>query len=311
MPITLVEAKVGMADKVDQKIVDNFRRESRLLDLLTFDDAVSPGTGGSTLTYGYVQLKTPGTAQVRAINSEYTPQESKREDKSVKLAIMGGSFEIDRVLAKTSGAVNEVAFQIDEKSKAVANLFTYNAIKGTRATVGYDGLEELLKGTANVVQSAVDISTASARDTNYQSAMDELDELQALMDVAPTLWLMNKTTKAHYVGIARRCGYYTRGEDAFGKQIDKINGVEIMEVGKYFNGTSSVEIIPTGDVYGVYLGLDGFHAVSPIGNTAMLDKHLPDFTEAKAVHKGDVELVSGVVLKSTLKAVHLKAYSKA
>ena len=52
MPVTLEEAKVGMADKVDQQIIDEFRRSSLLLDMLTFDDTVSPGTGGSTLTYG-------------------------------------------------------------------------------------------------------------------------------------------------------------------------------------------------------------------------------------------------------------------
>jgi len=32
MAITLAEAKVGMADKVDQQIVDMFRRSSLLLD---------------------------------------------------------------------------------------------------------------------------------------------------------------------------------------------------------------------------------------------------------------------------------------
>ena len=32
--ITLQEAKVGMADKVDQKVVDTFRRSSLLLDKL-------------------------------------------------------------------------------------------------------------------------------------------------------------------------------------------------------------------------------------------------------------------------------------
>ncbi|MCI6068106.1 MAG: hypothetical protein MR707_07775 [Galactobacillus timonensis] len=50
MPLTLEQAKVGMADKVDQNVIDEFRRSSFILDKLTFDDAVSPGTGGSTLT---------------------------------------------------------------------------------------------------------------------------------------------------------------------------------------------------------------------------------------------------------------------
>ena len=56
MALTLAEAKVGMADKVDQNVIDEFRRASLLLDMLTFDDSVSPGTGGSTLTYGYTHL---------------------------------------------------------------------------------------------------------------------------------------------------------------------------------------------------------------------------------------------------------------
>ena len=55
MAITLAQAKVGMADKVAQQVIDEFRRGSLLLDAMTFDNAVSPGTGGSTLTYGYVR----------------------------------------------------------------------------------------------------------------------------------------------------------------------------------------------------------------------------------------------------------------
>ena len=49
MAITLAEAKIGMADKVDQQIVDMFRRSSQLLDHMVFDNVISPGTGGSTL----------------------------------------------------------------------------------------------------------------------------------------------------------------------------------------------------------------------------------------------------------------------
>ena len=42
MSITLAEAKVGMADKVDQQIIDMFRRSSLLLDALTFDNIHLP-----------------------------------------------------------------------------------------------------------------------------------------------------------------------------------------------------------------------------------------------------------------------------
>ena len=47
MAITLAEAKVGMADKVDQAVVDTFRRSSLLLDNLVFDNAISPQRGST------------------------------------------------------------------------------------------------------------------------------------------------------------------------------------------------------------------------------------------------------------------------
>lgn len=118
MAITLEEAKVGMADKVDQQVVDMFRRSSLLLDRMTFDNAISPGTGGSTLAYGYIQLKTPSAASVRAINREYTAGEAKREKKTANAIVMGGSFAVDRVLQSTSGAIDELAFQAEQKVKA-------------------------------------------------------------------------------------------------------------------------------------------------------------------------------------------------
>ena len=58
MPITLAEAKVGFEDKIDHAVVDSFRRSALLLDMLVFDNSIAPGTGGSTLTNGYLQLKT-------------------------------------------------------------------------------------------------------------------------------------------------------------------------------------------------------------------------------------------------------------
>ena len=112
MVLTLLQAKVGMADKVDQQVIDTFRRESLLMDRLVYDDAVSPGTGGSTLVYGYQQIKTPATAGFRAINSEYTANEAIKEAKTVKLAVLGGSFQIDRVIQSTSGQVAEATFQM-------------------------------------------------------------------------------------------------------------------------------------------------------------------------------------------------------
>ena len=84
-----------------RQVIDEFRKSSFILDNMPFDDAVTPGTNGATLTYGYTRLITQPTAAFRAINSEYTPQEVEKQRYTVELKPFGGSFQIDRVIAST------------------------------------------------------------------------------------------------------------------------------------------------------------------------------------------------------------------
>lgn len=323
MAITLAEAKVGMADKVDQQVVDMFRRSSLLLDRLTFDNAISPGTGGSTLVYGYTQLKTPSTAAVRAINSEYTANEAKREKKTTQAIIMGGSFAVDRVIQNTSGAIDELVFQADEKIKATANFFTNCVINGTqagtaaagKATGTFDGLNKLLAGSSTEYTATADLSTSANTDANYNQFLDELDEFISGLDGMPDMLLMNRKMLSKLRGIARRAGYYESTKDDFGRVVETYNGIELMDAGEFYDGSKTVNIIAdtaaaastfgTSDIYAVKFGLDAFHGISPTG-TKVITSYMPDLTEPGAVKTGEVELVAGVALKNTLKAGHMK-----
>ena len=322
MAITLAEAKVGMADKVDQQVIDTFRRSSLLLDRLVFDNSISPGTGGSTLNYGYVQLKTPSTAGVRAINSAYTPGEAKREEKSTKAIIMGGSFEIDRVIAQTSGAIDELAFQAEQKIKATANYFTNVVVNGTSAASGagfvtntFDGLKKLLANADTAVASEVDLSTSALTDSNYNAFLDELDAFISLLDGKPDILLMNNKMLTKVRSCARRAGYYERNKDDFGRVVEYYNGIPLLDCGQYYNGSASVDIVETTtpstsaygttDIYAVKIGLDAFCGISPTGNK-VINSYMPDLSSPGEIKKGDVELVAGVALKNTKKAGVLK-----
>lgn len=317
MAITLAEAKVGMADKVDQKVVDTFRRSSLLLDKLVFDNAISPGTGGSTLTYGYIQLKTPSTAAVRQINSEYTAGEAKREEKTTKAVVMGGKFQIDRVLIGTAGAVDELAFQTEQKVKATANYFNNLVINGNKASSGtgvlntFDGLDKLLTGTETEITSAVDVSTEALMNSNYNALLDEVDGFLSALDGKPSMLLMNNKMLSKMRSAARRAGYYSKTRDEFGRQVETYNDIPMYDMGKYYNGTNTVDIIPETaatqsaegktDIYAVTIGLDGFHGVSPTGSK-VINSYMPDLSKPGAVKDGEVELVAGVALKNTNKA---------
>ena len=109
-------------------------------------------------------------------------------------------------------------------------------------------------------------------------------------------------------GIARRAGYYTRVEDAFGRSVDAWNDIPIIDLQNYFDGTSMTtkSVVPiaddgTTDIYAVQIAQDGFHGISPTG-TKIISTALPDLAAPGVLKTGDVEMVAGVVLKNSLKA---------
>ena len=320
MAITLAEASVGRADKVSQQVIDELRRSSILIDKLSFDDTVSPGTGGSTMAYGYLQLQTPSTAAGRAINSEYTPNEAKKTKKVAYLKIFGGSAQVDRVIQEASGS-KEIAFQIQQKTIATKNHFHYTVINGssTNNTLDFDGLSKLLTGKStecNVGNDAtvIDISTSANMDSNYKSLLDMLDEFLATLDGKPDALLGNSKLIAKLKGVARRAGYLTRAEDAFGKKVAGYDDIPFVDLGNYYNGNATVPCSPiyttgsgndavTGltDLYAVKFGMDAFHGISLAGSS-IVKAYLPDLKAPGAVKNAEVEMVAGVVLKNTTKS---------
>jgi len=317
MAITLAEAKIGMADKVDQQIVDMFQRSSLLLDNMVFDNAISPGTGGSTLTYGYLQLETPSAAGVRNINGEYTPGEAKKYKATANAIIMGGAFQLDRVLQNTSGAASELAFQAEEKIKATANYFHNLVINGSAKETdeGYvagtfDGLRKLMELSPNVFESDVPLITSQNMDENYNAFLDEMDSFIGSLDGTPNMLLMNRIMLIKLRSIARRAGYYERTVDGFGRTVETYAGIPMVDMGTYFNGeyiedVVGVDVNGKTSIYAVCMGLDGFHGISPTGD-GVINSYMPDLNAPGAVKTGEVELVAGVVLKNLYKAAVLQ-----
>ena len=316
MAITLQQAKVGMADKVDQQVIDEFRRGSLLLDRMIFDNSVSPGTGGSTLAYGYQRLKTPSRAGFRAINAEYENNEAIREAHTVFLKIFGGTFNLDRVIINTSGAVDELQFQLQQKIKAATNLFHYTVINGDSAVdeLAFDGLDKALVGTSTEIGTdrVLDLSTTAALDENYVEFLDELDNFLAELDGKPTFLMGNSKLMTKIKAVARRAGYLTASEDAFGRKVSAYDGIPLLDLDYYVNEsgitvpTVAIEERTVGetpttgltDLYAVRLGLDGFHGATITGNN-VINTYLPDLQAPGAVKTGEVEMVAAVALKAT------------
>lgn len=309
MPLTLAQAKVGMADKVDQMVVDEFRRDSFLLDKLIFDNTVSPGTGGSTMTYGYMQLLTPSTAEGRKLNEEYKPGGALKTKKSADLKIFGGSFQVDRVLEETA-AKSEIAFQLQQKTKAASNKFHYDFINAdsTNKETDFDGLEKLVKGTSTeyIPSTSIDLSDETKIAANSKKFVFELDQWLGTLDGRPDMLLMNRRMKTIMSAVARELKYFTQTEDAFGRKVDNYDGIPMVDMGEYHDGSTTVPCVATDtagetSIYAVTIGLNACHGISPKGEK-IIKTYLPDMKAPGAVKTGEVEMLAGIVLKNSKKA---------
>ncbi len=312
--ITLADAKATMVDPVDQMVVDEFRRSSYLMDILPFANDVAPATGGQTLVYGYTKLKTPSTASLRKINGEYTADEAVRERMNAELKIMGGNFKLDRVIINTSGALDELNFQIKQKVNATTNLFHYLVINGDSSTNEdqFDGLKKLLSGSNTEKEISLDVSTSALLDTNYNALLDEVTEFISTLAEKPTALLMNSKMLTKMKNVARRAGYYSRSEDAFGRTVDMWDNIPMVDMKQYYDPTTkkSIDVVATEEdgtsaIYAICASQDGFHGVSLQGENVVAS-HLPDMTQPGTIKEGDVEFVGCVALKNSLKAGVLK-----
>ena len=334
MAMTLAEMKIGMADKVSQQIVDIFLRQSEILQLLPFDNCVSPSAGGgSTLTYSYVQKKLPAVAAFRALNADYTASQATVEAKTATLKIFGGSFEMDRVLKQAEGKFNNMAYQFEEKIAAAVSLFHHTMINGNSSTNvnEFDGLDKMLAGTSSEFNTgaAIDLSTMANVKTNMDQFYEALQNL--IKKTNADALLMNTDMISKVQTIARLLGYKTETEEAFGKKVVSMDGVRFMDLGNHYtiSGSNAVanacvkagsavanSCVPAGitrtistssvtgltDIYAVKFDVNnGFHAASLTGTNA-ISSYVPDFSQPGAVKKGEVEMVAATVLKNTANA---------
>lgn len=310
MAITLNDIKIGRADKYDRMVIDTFMRKSAILAAMPFDNCISP-SGGSTLTYGYIRLKTSPAAEGRAINNDYTAAPATKEAVTTDLQIMGGKYEIDRVLA--DAAPDEIAFQTEEKIQATVNRYHWLFVNGDKNNqTEFDGLAKIVNGSVTDFDgSGIDLSTmATAAALKITEA---LDTAILAMKERPTYILANSKTIVKIQSAAKTLGYLTQAENAFGKMVSGYDGIPMIDLGRYYNEAlgSDTEIIGIDDnsgktdIYLVALSMSGAHGITLKGDKAITSR-LPNFSDAGAVKSGDVEFVAGLAVKNTRAIARIK-----
>lgn len=306
MPVTLEQAAQNATSAYSAAVIDEFRTNP-LLDQIVFDDVVNPAGGGATLSYTYRRLVTAPSAQFRALNTEYAPVEVTTEQKSTSLAVLGGAYQIDRILAGVGpAATGEVALQSSQKIKAAQALFGDAVINGdSAASTGtykdsFDGLKKSLTGT----------STEDTTVRNWSGAMDQAKAFQILTDVDDLLSLLDG--QAGVIMSNRKAINMIKAASRFANQyVEQVGprntalatyaGAVLLDAG--FKAGSADPVIPEASkqvaLYAVRMGLDGFHGVSTVGSS-VIKAYAPDFNAPGAVKTGEVEMGPvGVALKAT------------
>lgn len=302
MPVTLAEAANNATDDVDVAVINEFRT-NQLLDLLTFDDVVNPAGGGATLTYGYRRQSTLGTATFRALNSEYVPAEIATTKHSIDLKVLGGSFQVDRVIAKIGpAATSAVSLNMQAKIEAARATFGDAFINGD-STVDedeFDGLKKMLAGSTTEVTTEVNWQGAMDETKAFQ-IMDDLDTFLALLDGTPGAIITNRLALAKIRAAVRRTNMYTQTVGPLGETREVYGNIALIDAGKKAGTNTDVIPVTAGStqLYAARFALDGLHGVSTVGGQ-LVEQWLPDFTKAGAVKTGEVEMGPvGVVLKKT------------
>lgn len=301
MPVTLAQAAQNATDDVDVSVINEFRTNA-LLDLLTFDDVVNPAGGGATLTYGYRRQASIASAQFRALNTEYTPGEVTTTKHSVDLKVLGGSFQVDRVLAKVGPAASgAVSLNMSSKIEAAKAEFGAAFIKGdSDGSDEFDGLSKMLAGSDTEITAEVNWSTAMSETQAYQ-VLDDLDTFLALLDGEPGAIISNKLALAKIRAALRRTNQYVREVTPLGNTAERYGNITLVDAGKHAGTNADVIPVTAGstELYAARFALDGLHGVSTVGGQ-LVDQWLPDFTRSGAVKTGEVEMGPvAVVLKKT------------
>jgi len=311
MALTLAQAQTLSQSKLTGFVIDEFRK-SALLDMMVFDNTITPQ--GESLAYVYNRITTQPTAAPRAINSEYVPQETVTTPQTVHLKVFGGSFQIDRVIAKHErGVVDHVQFQFQQKTKATIASYHdqfINGDSGVGAGTTFDGLEKAITGSTTelIPGSNIVLSSSANVDSNWKVFLDFLRSLRARMDGAPTVYLMNNDMFAVFQSVMDRAGINLTSKANYGFETVQWGPSLVMAMGDR-PGTSD-PIIETDSegltsIFAARIGLDGVHTVTPDG-TALVETYLPNLKATGAVKTGEVEMIAAMALKATKSAAVLR-----
>lgn len=272
MSLTLIEAAKLSQDPLQRGVIEVFPRTSPVLERLPF-------LGVSSDSYKYNLEESLPDIAFRGIGESYTESTGVINPKTETLSILGGVSDVDRVLVKTQGSVNNLrAIHDGLKAKAAALKFTKTFFKGDNESTPreFDGLQIRLTGT-----QLIGAGSSSGGDA---LTLDKLDELIDAVNGGPDVLFMNKTMRRKVSDLVRSAGQATEVvSDAFGRQLSGYAGVPIATIEDDEDGNAILgftEDCPGGgssvgtSIYAIRFGVSEYVCGLQCGSLDVIDQGL-------------------------------------
>ena len=301
MSLTLLEAAKLKTDPLQRGIIEVFPRTSPVLERLPFMNVSSD-------SYKYNQESTlPGVA-FRGIGETYTESTGVINPVVESLAILGGVSDVDRVLVRTQGSINDLRSIHDGlKAKAAALKFTKTFFKGDSESdpKEFDGLEQRLTG-----DQLIAMGSTSGGDTLTLAKLDEL--IDAVQGGGPDILFMNKVMRRKVNTLIRAAGQAQEVvSDAFGRQINAYGSCPIGVIEDDETGTAILgftEENPGGgsdvgtSIYAVRFGESEFVSGLQCGDLDVIDHGL---YSGGTSYRSTIEWITGMAIFHSKAAARL------
>ncbi len=218
MALTLIEAARLKTDPLQRGVIECFSKASPILERIPFLTVSSD-------SYKFNRAQNLPDTDFRGLNESYAESTSKLDSVTENLTICGGTSDVDRVLVKTQGNINDLRSIHDSlKAKSCALKWQKTFIKGDceSSPKEFDGLQARLIGN-----QLIEAGTTASGD-NLE--LSKLDELLDQIDGSADLLLMNKTMRRRLtVGsrLSTVAGDIQYTIDQFGRRVTTYNDVPI------------------------------------------------------------------------------------
>lgn len=319
-PVTLTQALRMMSPDWRTSVTNDFIYRKFFLRNIPFQSLINPTTGGSGITHQFTRLRTTAPISTRRVNQDYTPDNVDTLNERVDVKFWGGSYELDRILARMGTLVKEVLLQSKQYGESCANFFEQLCVIGdsSKNKDEFDGLLKIASAYGRVSTpktpsgNDVDIYHTQSVKENFRDFIFAMNHWLSTFDQKPTFILANKQTINCLKQVANEVSLYTKTMDQWGNTVEYYDGIALIELGYkvqqklipgYTYKIDREEILPTNKdgtscLIAGRFGFDAIYGICPesVGNVIQYWEPRFDGNNADPVQKGEVEMSGAMVV---------------